>query len=243
MNSTVWQSDELAKKWLAGVRGAIPLQAERLGVTVRLLAMNGRPVRRFLDIGCGDGVVGAAVLSRWPDAHGVFLDFSPAMLDAARAKLDTRHTFVHDDYGDPAWAARIAARGPFDAIVSGFSIHHQEDDRKRAIYREIFELLEPGGMFVNIEHVASATPWGSRCFGEDFVDALYAHHVAHGTTRTRQEVADEFYNRPDMAANRLAPVEQQLGWLRDIGYTDADCYSKHFELCVFGGRKSATARE
>lgn len=243
MNATVWQSDALARKWLSGVRSAIPLQAERLGVTVRLLAMNGRPVRRFLDLGCGDGVVGAAVLSRWPDAQGVFLDFSPAMLDAARAKLDTRHTFVHDDYGDPAWAARIAAHGPFDAIVSGFSIHHQEDDRKHAIYREIFDLLEPGGMFVNIEHVASATPWGSRCFGEDFVDALYAHHVAHGTTRTRQEVADEFYNRPDMAANRLAPVEQQLGWLRDIGYTDADCYSKHFELCVFGGRKLATARE
>ena len=41
----------------------------------------------------------------------------------------------------------------------------------------------------------------------------------------------------------IASVEQQLGWLRDIGYTDADCYSKHFELCVFGGRKLATARE
>jgi SAM-dependent methyltransferase len=237
MNATVWQSDALAKKWLAGVRGAIPLQAERLAVTVRLLEMNGRPIERFLDIGCGDGVVGAAVLSRWPDAQGAFLDFSPAMLDAARAKLDARHAFVHDDYGDPAWAARIAAHAPFDAIVSGFSIHHQEDDRKRAIYREIYDLLAPGGMFVNIEHVASASPWGSRCFGEDFVDALYAHHVANGSTRTRQQVADEFYNRPDMAANRLAPVELQLGWLRDIGFTDADCYSKHFELCVFGGRK------
>ena len=64
MNSTVWQSDALARKWLSGVRSAIPLQAERLGVTVRLLAMNSRPVRHFLDLGCGDGVVGAAVLSR-----------------------------------------------------------------------------------------------------------------------------------------------------------------------------------
>ena len=237
MKSTVWQSAALARKWLSGVRSAIPLQADRLGVTVRLLAMNGRPVRRFLDLGCGDGVVGAAVLSRWPDAQGVFLDFSPAMLDAARTRLDSRHVFVHDDYGDPAWVERIDSHAPFDAIVSGFSIHHQEDERKRAIYSEIFSLLAPGGMFVNIEHVASATPWGSTLFGEDFVDALFAYHQAAGSQHTRQELADEFYNRPDMAANRLAPVELQLGWLREIGFADVDCYSKHFELCVFGGRK------
>ncbi len=238
MNATVWQSSELVKKWLGGVRSATPLQRERLDVMLRLLAANGRPITRFLDLGCGDGVLGAAVLSRWSTAHGVFLDFSEGMLAAAREKLaGGGHDFLLIDYGDSAWTAHVSNCAPFDAIVSGFSIHHQPDARKREIYKEIFDLTAPGGMFINIEHVASATTWGSARFDEDFVDALFAYHQASGSTKTTQAVADEFYNRPDKVANILTPVETQLSWLREIGFVDVDCYSKHFELCLFGGRK------
>lgn len=240
MDATVWQSNELAKKWLSGVRSAIPMQRERLDVMLRLLQANGRPIARFLDIGCGDGVLGAAVLTRWPAAHGVFLDFSESMLAAAKDKLaDGGHDFLLVDYGDSAWTARVASQTPYDAIVSGFSIHHQPDTRKREIYTEIFDLLAPGGIFINIEHVASATRWGETQFNEDFIDALFTYHQASGSTQTRQAIADEFYNRPDKVANILAPVETQLTWLREIGYSDVDCFSKHFELCLFGGRKQS----
>lgn len=239
MNATVWQSDELVKKWLGGVRSATPLQRERLDVMLRLLAANGRPIARFLDLGCGDGMLGATILSHWPNARGVFLDFSEGMLAAAREKLaGGGHEFMLVDYGDRAWTAQAAAGGAYDTIVSGFSIHHQPDRRKREIYREIYDLIAPGGMFINIEHVASATAWGSARFDEDFVDALFAYHQASGSTQTRQALADEFYNRPDKAANILAPVETQLNWLREIGFADVDCYSKHFELCLIGGRKA-----
>jgi hypothetical protein len=37
------------------------------------------------------------------------------------------------------------------------AIHHLEHERKRSLYRELFEVLEPGGMFANFEHVASST--------------------------------------------------------------------------------------
>ncbi len=240
MNATVWQSNDLVKKWLGSVRWSIPMQRERLDVMLRLLAANGRPVERFLDLGCGDGVLGATLLSRWPNAHGVFLDFSQGMLAAARENLaGGGHDFMLVDYGDPAWPQQVAASEPFDAIVTGFSIHHQPDTRKREIYQEIYDLIAPGGMFINIEHVASATSWGSERFDEDFVDALFAYHQASGSTKTKQALADEFYNRPDKAANILASVETQLNWLREIGFSDVDCYSKHFELCLFGGRKAS----
>jgi tRNA (cmo5U34)-methyltransferase len=50
-------------------------------------------------------------------------------------------------------------------------------------------------------------------------------------------VARLYYDRPDKDANILAPVEEQCAWLRDIGFTDVDCYLKVFELAVFGGRR------
>ena len=70
-----------------------------------------------------------------------------------------------------------------------------------------------------------------------FVDRLVAYHAQAGSGKTRDEMAAEFYDRPDKAANILAPVETQLAWLREIGFTDVDCYSKTFELCVLAGRK------
>ena len=35
----------------------------------------------------------------------------------------------------------------------------------------------------------------------------------------------------------LDPVEAQVGWLREIGFEQADCYLKWWELAVFGGVK------
>ena len=238
MDSAVWKSASLTQAYLSGVRAAIPSQAERMDIMLRLLAANGRPVARFLDLGCGDGVLGRVVLGPYPQAHGVFLDFSEPMLAAARAQLDARHTLLCVDYGDPDWLRSMAGWAPFDAVVSGFSIHHQPDARKREIYAEIHSLLAPGGMFVNIEHVQSATPWGSRIFDEMFVDRLAEYHARH-SGKTREQVAEEFYNRPDKAANILAPVDVQLGWLREIGFVDVDCFSKTFELCLFAGRRAA----
>ena len=71
------------------------------------------------------------------------------MLEAARnrfAGLSYTVRCANADYGAASWIASADARGPFDAIVSGYSIHHQPDGRKREVYREIFGLLAPGGL-------------------------------------------------------------------------------------------------
>ncbi|MFC1960726.1 class I SAM-dependent methyltransferase [Chloroflexota bacterium] len=241
-DKTVWQTAALTKNYLDGVRGAIPLAAEQLAIMRHLILMTERPVTRFLDLGCGDGILGQMVLDEFPAATGVLLDFSAPMLEAARQRLlnhTDNITIVQNDYGDPGWLATIQGDGPFDVIVSGFSIHHQADGRKQTLYRELYDLLTPGGIFLNLEHVKSATPWVSHCFDEMFIDALYAYHQQTGGTDTRAQVATTFYNRPDKAANILAPVEVQCNWLRDIGFTDVDCFFKIFELALFGGIKPA----
>ena len=236
--AAVWKTDELTKRFLTSVRGAIPLAAEQLELLVRLAAKAQPRLRNFLDLGCGDGILGAALLHRFPQSHGVFSDFSPPMLAAAKARFAEgaeNHVFIECDYSTPGWRKPFEQFGPYDAVVSGFSIHHQPDTRKRELYAEILTLLSPGGIFLNLEHVASTSPWCESASDELFVDSLYAFHVSNGGAKTHDEVGREYYHRPDKAANILAPVELQCQWLRECGYQDVDCYFKVFELALFGG--------
>jgi SAM-dependent methyltransferase len=131
----------------------------------------------------------------------------------------------------------IKDRTPVDVVISGYSIHHQEDEKKYSIYQDIFNILKPGGVFLNLEHVASASPKIEKLFDEIFVDGLYDYHVRSGGKESRQEIADKFYNREDKVLNKLTLVENQVNWLRKIGYINSDCFFKLFELALFGGQK------
>jgi tRNA (cmo5U34)-methyltransferase len=235
----VWKLPAIVDRFLS-YRAAIPLAQEQIGVMISILKSRPQPVENFMDLGCGDGILGAAILGEYPSSHGVLVDFSEPMLEQAREQLreySDQLTFMNLDYGDPAWINVIGTKDAFDAIVSGYSIHHQPDIRKRQIYEEIFSLLKPGGWFINIEHVSSEAQLNIDLFEHHYVSARFAIEQRNGGTRTFDQLAEEYKNRPDKAANILTPTELQCDWLREIGYEEADCYFRVYELAVFGGRR------
>lgn len=235
----VWKESAVVDSYLSR-RRAIPLVREQIGLMLDLLAAEGEFGGRFLDLGCGDGVLGAAVLARFPASRGVLLDFSEPMLAQAEVQLrefGDRVSCVCADYSSSRWLAQVAASAPFAAVVSGYSIHHQPDERKRSLYAELFGTLQPGGWFINVEHVAPAAAVTTRLFDTHFIDQAYAAAQQAGSGRTRAEIAEEFHRRPDKAANILAPVGAQCDWLRETGFVEVDCFFKVHELAVFGGRR------
>jgi len=235
----VWKLPTIVNRFLS-YRAAIPLAQEQIGVMMSILKTREQPVESFLDLGCGDGILGAAILGEYQSAHGVLVDFSEPMLVQAREQLkeyELQLAFENLDYGDPAWVSRMQIHVPFDAIVSGFSIHHQPDARKREVYAEIHSMLKPNGWFINIEHVSSSAQLNVDLFEDHYTSARYAIEKQNGGTRSLEEIATEYKNRPDKAANILASVELQCDWLREIGYEEVDCYFRIYELAVFGGRK------
>ena len=237
-NITFGNAQDLAKLFVEDVRGGIPLAAEQIDVLLRIVRRGAGKVERLLDLGCGDGILGRAVLGEYAQAQGVFLDFSAHMIEAARLKAGNQQAaFVVQDLAAKEWMQAVKAHAPFDLVLSGFAIHHLPDERKRELYREIFSLLGAGGLFLNLEHVAPGSPWANQAFDDLFIDSLWLHQQKRGGTRTWEEVAREWYHRPDKSANILAPLELQCQWLREIGFEDVDCYFKLFQLVLFGGKK------
>ena len=235
----VWKLPAIVNRFLS-YRAAIPMAQEQISVMMSILKTREAPIETFLDLGCGDGILGAAILGQYPSTRGVLVDFSEPMLEQAQEQLKeyvAQLALENLDYGDPAWVSRIGKYGPFDAIVSGYSIHHQPDARKRQIYAEIFALLRPAGWFVNVEHVSSAAQLNIDLFENHYVMARYAIEQRDGGTRSFEQLAEEYKNRPDKAANILASTELQCDWLREIGYEEVDCYFRIYELAVFGGRR------
>ena len=160
------------------------------------------------------------------------------MLEQARTRLERfqeRAVTVEADLSTPAWLSSVP--GPFDAVVSSFAIHHLPHERKRALYAEILQLLTPGGLFVNIEHVASPTPRIEALFDAAMTEHLFLRRRERGEEVTLEQVYRDYLNRPDRAANILALVEDQCAWLRQLGFREVDCFWKFFELAIFGGCK------
>jgi len=170
--------------------------------------------RRILDLGTGDGRLLGLLRNDRPEMLGVGVDFSDLMLEAARRRFanDEHVELVKHDLAEP-----LPALGGFDIVVSSMAIHHLEHDRKRSLYAEVFDLLEPGGIFANFEHVASPT------------QRLHvAFFAAIGEPLEHEDPSD-----------RTLDVNSQLAWLRGLGYDDVDCYWKWLEMALLIGVKPA----
>ena len=202
----LWSSAEHAFEYLCRA-DSIPHRVEGEATLLEFVPAG---VSRILDLGSGGGRLLALVKAARPEASFVALDFSPTMLETLRKLFATESgiTVVAHDLDK-----NLPAIGQFDAVISSFAIHHLNHERKRSLYKEIFEFLTPQGVFCNLEHVSSSSP------------ELHAGFL---------QAIDCTVEDP---SNKLLDMETQLAWLREIGFIDVDCHWKWRELALLVGVK------
>jgi ubiquinone/menaquinone biosynthesis C-methylase UbiE len=208
MNNIVsdWQSSEYVLAYLSQA-DKIPHRTEGESTLLEELPVT---AKRILDIGSGNGRLLDLCLMQCPDAMGVALDFSPAMLNSLKVKYkdgERVKVIEHDINNSLPFDS-----DSFDVVVSSFAIHHVNNGRKKELYKEVWKLLEREGTFCNLEHVASPTENLHKKFFEKL-----------GTEEDN--------------SNILLDVETQIKWLNEIGFQEVDCYWKWRELALLVGKK------
>ncbi|MGC4813863.1 class I SAM-dependent methyltransferase [Micromonospora sp. DT228] len=116
---------------------------------------DGRPPR-VLDLAGGTGTISLRTLARFPDAEVTLLDLDPALLAIAGATLADRATIVPADLGAPEWRAALPHRD-YDAVLTATALHWLPADRLGRLYAELRDVLRPGGVFVNADHMPDDT--------------------------------------------------------------------------------------
>lgn len=170
-----------------------------------LLSALPQQITRFVDLGTGDGRLLALVRTRYSEAEGIGLDSSAPMLDRARERFngDALIELLEHDL-----RRRLPEIGESDAFVSGLAIHHLEDERKQELFGEIHASLAPGGVFANLDLVRSAS------------------------SRLHERFRREIGRVKDDPTDRLAELGEQMGWLREAGFSEVDCHFKWLELSL-----------
>jgi len=112
---------------------------------------------RVCDLGCGPGHVARYLHDRGVDIFG--MDLSPGMLEQARKRnpaMEFRHgNMLTLDVRDRAWAA----------IVAFYSIVHIPKTDILQAFREMFRVLEPGGLLFLAFHIGIEVLHEENCWG------------------------------------------------------------------------------
>jgi cyclopropane-fatty-acyl-phospholipid synthase len=142
-------------------------QQQKLDHICRKLRL--QPGQRMLDIGCGWGsLVIYAAQNYGVDATGITLSKPQAALAnerIAQAGLADRCRVLVQDYRE------VSAETPYDALVSVGMFEHVGAAMLPAYFRQAYELLRPGGVFLNHGIASRATnpPQRGPTFSDTYV--------------------------------------------------------------------------
>ena len=220
---------------MTGTRKALPYLADLFAFALDALSRQPTLPSTFLDLGAGDGFFAEMILDVYPDAFAILVDNSAEMREAAADRLKNhqgRYLMVDLDLGIAGGLEKIVSGRLVNAVVSSFAIHHLTTQAKKNLYSEIAEILPKGHAFVNVEHVLPR----SRRF-ED----LFMEKIATNKARSKgialdsdefQRLQNDLKQHDDKDDDILEPVDDQLRWLEESGFSEVECTFRCLQLAT-----------
>jgi tRNA (cmo5U34)-methyltransferase len=231
-NAAIWKSEEVVRSFALQAEERERQRRDQFQLLARLLPFGPDDAFTFVDLGAGTGTAARALLAEYPRASAILAEYSPQMITEGEhhmAAFAGSYRYVEFDMLASTWPEAVPAR--VDAVVSALSIHHLPDSRKRAIFREILEHLQPGGWYVNYDPIRA--PDGAlEAIWERVNDRYEPDAPFKRAHRSPQEQA-----RYENHVRYMIPLEPQLRWLREAGFTGVDVFWKRLDWVIYGGSR------
>ena len=183
--------------------------------------------KRVLDIGAGTGLFSNFIYQLNPELHFTLADISLQMLDVAKERFEGLDNFEFIDLD----LSKDVIPGKYDLVISSLAIHHLEDADKAKLYKNVYQSLNEGGLFINADQVA----------GRNILfDSLYKYYWREEVSNSGldHEALIQAFERTKL--DKFATLGAQLKMLEQAGFNDVDCIYKNMNFAVFGGFKDET---
>lgn len=195
----------------------------------------------ILELCCGEGLLAAALLERFPSCivHG--FDGSTEMLQQSEQRLSQygeRFRPAHFDLHAHEWRS---ADWPLQAIVSSLAIHHLDALEKQQLYADAYRMLDAGGVLLIADIIQPTSSAGTSVAARTWDEAvrkraqeLDGHEDAFDFFRREHW---NYYEFPD-SFDKPSPLFDHLKWLEQSGFTEIDVYWMKAGHAIYGGRKA-----
>ncbi|MDX6694301.1 MAG: tRNA (cmo5U34)-methyltransferase [Blastocatellia bacterium] len=233
-------NEESSKLFIDYGRYFVPEREQQIGVICDLIPPRDESFH-ILELCCGEGLLAAALLERFPACvvHG--FDGSTGMLQHARQRLaryGERFVPRRFDLREREWRAPAL---PLQAIVSSLAVHHLDAEEKQQLYSDAHAMLSAGGALLIadlIQPVSSAATMVAARMWDEAVRAraqeLDGNLDAFDFFRREHW---NYYEFPD-AYDKPSPLFHHLRWLEQAGFEDVDAYWLKAGHAIYGGRKT-----
>lgn len=208
----------LLRRWDRQQEGYIKQREERFAVMFDVLASALGESFTVIDAACGPGSLSRRLLDRFPSARVVAVDADVMLLEMARVSLGPdreRARVVEADLSRPSWTERVTDAAAVlggdrpAALVSTTALHWLSPGDLAEFYGAAGEVLAPGGILLNGDHMRFDGRWPTL--------AVAARAVRERVERAAVAAGEDdwaaWWERAERVA-RLAPLKAQ----RDVFY-------------------------
>jgi len=197
-----------------------------------------RPVK-VLDLGCGNAALTMELLKEDKKINATMVDGSLEMLENARENLSDypNMNFMHKTFQE------LLENGSqdddilphdFDFVVSSLAIHHLHTEEKKSLFQYLYDHLESGGFFLNIETVKAPTDELESWYRVLWSEWIAENQVKLDVKKSFEYLPEQYKDNPDNHPDKL---QMQLNALESAGFSQVDCYYKYGIFSIYGGMK------
>ena len=219
---------ESAVAYDAYIRDIVPAYEKMQDVIVEMLCQlyNKKPIQSVIDLGVGTGMLAYRILSKMKAVKYTGYEWSEGFASISRQRLKLFPCVL--DIRAEDFLSAVFPR-PVNVVVSTMTMHYLSNKEKKEVFKKIYDCLADKGVVIIGDRIISKDKLLQSIFRKRMIDFWDVT-----TKYWRTEVRNK-HNTVNDQKEEPWYLDEQLSWLKKVGFSEVGCVWRDFNYCVFYG--------